>query len=155
LCVCWSLRIGRAGRSDCRSCGLYRSGRRIPSRPLGTQIRSGSNPFIPPRPLDQGSAGLPGVANLMFRKLMIAVVLVVGLGGAVYLTGVSKGGVKAAIRFVEKSTKAHEAPSEPDEVPVKIRSEGPWDGTVALTKDREQAVGLQFAVVKAQTDPIK
>lgn len=92
----------------------------------------------------------------MFWKMIIALVAIAGVGGAVYVSGVSKAQVRDVIKYVEKHTLSHEAPDESKvAVPVKITHEGPWDGFVSITHDEGEAIGLRLATVVAQTEPIK
>lgn len=93
----------------------------------------------------------------MFWKLTIALVTIAGVSGAVYLSGVSKAQVKDALRYVERATLSHETKEhgEPKAVMVKLKSGGPWDGRVKLTRDEEAAIGLKMATVTAQNEPIK
>lgn len=91
----------------------------------------------------------------MFWKLTIALVTITGVAGAVYLSGVSKHQVRQALRYVERATISRESHATEASIPIPIRSEGPWDGYIAITKDEEQAIGLQMSEVKDQTDAIK
>jgi cobalt-zinc-cadmium efflux system membrane fusion protein len=92
----------------------------------------------------------------MFWKLTLAVAVVAGLGGAVYLSGVSKAHVKDALKSLgsisvpgESSRAAHEYPTPKFEPPP------PWDGLVALDKNKQAAIGLHLVTVASQTEPIK
>src|SRR4051794_3325519 len=97
----------------------------------------------------------------MFWKLTLAITLVAGLGGAAYLSGVSKTQVKdvwdslrtAALSKGEKEGKGHSKAVE--EPPAKVEPRPPWDGLVTMAKDKELAIGLHMATVSAQTEPIK
>src|SRR3954468_18794703 len=96
----------------------------------------------------------------MFWKLTLAITLVAGLGGAAYLSGVSKKQVRevweslsaAALSRVEKGEGRSKAVEGP---PAKVEPRPPWDGLVTMAKDKELAIGLHLATVSAQTEPIK
>jgi cobalt-zinc-cadmium efflux system membrane fusion protein len=94
----------------------------------------------------------------MFWKLTLAIAVVAGLGGAVYLSGVSKAQVKDAWKSlslnVPSSTHEGRVAAE-KQPPLKLQENAPWDGLVALDKNKESAIGLHLAIVQAQTEPIK
>jgi cobalt-zinc-cadmium efflux system membrane fusion protein len=92
----------------------------------------------------------------MFWKLTLAIVVVAGLGGAVYLSGVSKAQVKDAWKSLSSnSSSSHESQRVTEKPPLKIEPDAPWDGLVALDKNKEAAIGLHVVPVVAQTEPIK
>lgn len=101
----------------------------------------------------------------MFWKLTLAIALVAGLGGAVYLSGVSKAQVKDALKSLSHGSigsphlGATAAQGESGRMPVfnssKIEPPKPWDGLVAITRNEQDAVGLRMATVAAQTESIK
>jgi cobalt-zinc-cadmium efflux system membrane fusion protein len=93
----------------------------------------------------------------MFWKLTLAIAVVAGLGGAVYLSGVSKAQVKGVWKSLSTGAslkgEGHRVSEEPP--PHKVEPLPPWDGLVTLDKERELAIGLHMATVEAQTEPIK
>ena len=93
----------------------------------------------------------------MFWKLAISLVAIVGVGGAVYLIGVSNDEFKDALYSLQKKATAQTAPpAQPTTaVPVKLKENLPWDGYVSLTQDEENAFGLKTEEVKKQDQPIK
>src|SRR4051794_40382561 len=92
----------------------------------------------------------------MFWKLTLAIVIVAGLGGAVYLSGVSKAQVKDAWKSLSSnSSSSHESKQAAEKPPHKIEPVAPWDGFVSIDKNKEAAIGLHLAPVMAQTEPIK
>jgi membrane fusion protein, heavy metal efflux system len=93
----------------------------------------------------------------MFWKLTLAIAVVAGLGGAVYLSGVSKAQVKEAWKTLSNPSAVPENPHTGEETPP---SKGPvppppWDGLVSIDKTKQSAIGLHLATVEAQTEPIK
>jgi membrane fusion protein, heavy metal efflux system len=92
----------------------------------------------------------------MLWKLSLALVVIAGMGGAVYVSGVSKSQVKEAIHFLEKSALSPESHhSAPAVIPVRFKDQTPWDGLVTLTADEAAAIGVKVASVKAESEPIK
>lgn len=91
----------------------------------------------------------------MFWKLTLAIVLIAGIGGAFYLSGVTRAQVKEAVLFIEKSALVHEPHPLPAVIPVHLKEETPWDGLVTLTPDEQKAIGIQLATVEAQTKPLR
>jgi len=108
----------------------------------------------------------------MFWKLTLAIAVVAGLGGAAYLSGVSKAQVKeawtslshnastslrshAASSLSHNASTSHESPRAVEGAPLEPESNAPWDGLVALDKVKQDAIGLLLATVAAQTEPIK
>jgi cobalt-zinc-cadmium efflux system membrane fusion protein len=80
---------------------------------------------------------------------------VAGLGGAVYLSGVSKAQVKDAWKSLSSSAPSSENHRAVEKPAVKVEPDAPWDGLVALDKNKESAIGLHLAPVAAQAEPIK
>jgi cobalt-zinc-cadmium efflux system membrane fusion protein len=92
----------------------------------------------------------------MFWKLTLAIVLVAGLGGAVYLSGgVSRAQFKGALNSLSRAALAREAHRSPGEPPVKFEATPEWDGLVTVDKNKQMAFGLHMTTVKAQTEPLK
>jgi cobalt-zinc-cadmium efflux system membrane fusion protein len=89
----------------------------------------------------------------MFWKLILAIVVIAGLGGAVYLSDISKAQVKDAFHYVEKLANPSEshAPLPPEPV---IKEKAPWDGLVTVSADNALAIGIQLATVEAERKPI-
>ncbi|WP_422925938.1 efflux RND transporter periplasmic adaptor subunit [Singulisphaera sp. PoT] len=91
----------------------------------------------------------------MFWKMTLVVVLIAGMSGVVYISGVSKAQLKEALHYIEKSAGAGEMTSNHPSIPVALKEDAPWDGLVTLTEDEEKALGLGIARVMAQDGPIK
>ena len=91
----------------------------------------------------------------MFWKMTLVVVLIAGMSGVVYISGVSKAQLKEALHYIEKSAGAGEMTSNHPSIPVPLKEDAPWDGLVTLTEDEEKALGLGIARVMAQDGPIK
>lgn len=93
----------------------------------------------------------------MFWKLTAAAVIVVGVGGAVYLSGVTRAQVVHLFKGVHP-------PNEPPHATATgagtqglsfHKSHGDWNGVVAIDKQQAEAIGLRTIVVEAQTKPMK
>jgi cobalt-zinc-cadmium efflux system membrane fusion protein len=91
----------------------------------------------------------------MYWKLTLVVVLVAGLGGLVYLSGVSRAQVKEAIKSLSHSSAGSDHPRTPGEPAVKFAETPEWDGLVTVDKNKQMAFGLHLANVDAQTEPLK
>ena len=63
---------------------------------------------------------------------------IVGVVGAIFLSGVSKDRLKEALKYVEKKAIASTTPvAPPPAVPVKLKENLPWDGFITLSEDEE------------------
>jgi cobalt-zinc-cadmium efflux system membrane fusion protein len=92
----------------------------------------------------------------MFWKLTVVVVLIAGVGGAAYLSGVSSARLKETLKRLESAaTSSLPTKTTPAAVPVPLKEQRPWDGLVAVTADEREAIGLRTAHVEAQQEPIK
>jgi cobalt-zinc-cadmium efflux system membrane fusion protein len=101
----------------------------------------------------------------MFWKFTLAVAVLAGLAGALYLsTSVSKAQVKHALKSLSNSAWAsgvgHSSPETPDPAtpPTDAPEAGPrshWDGLVEVDAKKQSAIGLHLAAVQAQTQPLK
>lgn len=90
----------------------------------------------------------------MFWKSTIALVAFAGVGGAVYLSGVSKAYVKGALKHVEHVIVPTEAAVSKADL-VKVDADRPWNHEIKLTAEEERALGIGVTTVSAQTDPIQ
>ncbi|WP_406696758.1 efflux RND transporter periplasmic adaptor subunit [Singulisphaera sp. Ch08] len=90
----------------------------------------------------------------MYWKSTIALVAFAGVGGAIYLSGVSKAYVKGALKHVEHVIAPSES-SAPKADLVKVDASRPWNQEVKLTAEEEQSLGISVATVSAQTNPIQ
>jgi len=86
-----------------------------------------------------------------FWKLAIFGAAALAVGGAFYSGAVTKEKLAAALKYVRPSEAAHPAPSAP---PVPPRYDH-WDGLVSVSAEGQKAIGFNYAVVKAQTEPIR
>jgi cobalt-zinc-cadmium efflux system membrane fusion protein len=86
-----------------------------------------------------------------FLKLAVALVVILGAGGAAYFSGVSKASLKEALKYLQG---AGEPAADPK--PARSRTEVPstWSGLVEVNREEQKALGFNFAPVQAQTDPI-
>jgi cobalt-zinc-cadmium efflux system membrane fusion protein len=91
----------------------------------------------------------------MFWKLTLAIAVVAGLGGAVYLSGVSKAQVKEAWKTLSNPSATTEIPPAGEKNTAGLEPPPPWDGLVTIDKTKQAAIGLHLATVAAQTEPIK
>ncbi len=89
----------------------------------------------------------------MFWKLTIAVLAIAGVGGAIYLSGVTKSEVLGTLKSLHAST----TPQEPTATPRLSFHDAreAFDGTITIDKEQREAIGLRTAVVALQTQPIK
>jgi cobalt-zinc-cadmium efflux system membrane fusion protein len=91
----------------------------------------------------------------MFWKLTVALVAIIGVGGAVYLSGITRAQVAGYINSLHPPRESVH-PSTAGEPPLSFHKKGhEWDGAVMLTSEAEEALGLRTVVVQAQTTPIK
>jgi len=91
----------------------------------------------------------------MYWKSTIALVAFVGLGGAVYFSGVSNGYVKGALKNVEHALVPSKPSAAPPEAPKLESSDHVWRHELRLTHEEAQSIGLSLTTVTAQTEPIK
>jgi membrane fusion protein, heavy metal efflux system len=92
----------------------------------------------------------------MFWKLTLTIALVVGLGGAIYFSGVSRAQFKDKLKSLSHTpTPASEVHSPPAGSADKSVDTPEWDGLVALDRKMQRAFGLHLATVEAQTEPMK
>jgi cobalt-zinc-cadmium efflux system membrane fusion protein len=92
----------------------------------------------------------------MFWKLTLAIALVAGLGGAVYLSGVSWAQVNEALKTLSHTAAAAGEPHRPPGQPaLKFEVTPEWDGLVAVDRNKQLAFGLHMATVEAQEKPLK
>ncbi len=91
----------------------------------------------------------------MFWKMTLVVVIIAGMGGAVYVSGISKSQIKEALHYLEKSASPGEPRSSHNSIPVPLKEDTPWDGLVTLTADEGKALGVSIGKVQAQDGPIK
>src|SRR4051794_8694590 len=90
----------------------------------------------------------------MFWKSTIALAAFAGLGGAIYVSGVTKAYVKGALKNAEHVFVPSKASAlKPVSVPVEALR--PWNQEIALTPADERSIGLSVCAVAAQTEPIK
>jgi cobalt-zinc-cadmium efflux system membrane fusion protein len=90
----------------------------------------------------------------MFWKSAIALVAFAGVGGAVYVSGVTKAYVKGALKNAEHILIPAKA-SAAKEVSVTVDTIRLWDKDITLTPEEERSIGLRMTTVAAQTEPIK
>src|SRR4051794_25383452 len=91
----------------------------------------------------------------MFWKLMLAIALVAGIGGAAYLGGVSKSQVTDVLKSLGNGSSSHEDAGSHEGHPPKFEPPPPWDGLVTVDKNKQATIGLRMAPVLAQTEPLK
>jgi cobalt-zinc-cadmium efflux system membrane fusion protein len=91
----------------------------------------------------------------MFWKLMLAILVIAGLGGAVYLGGVSKAQVKEVLRSLGSDSSSHGGPASREGSAYRYEPPPPWDGLVTVEKNKQVAIGLRMAPVLDQTEPLK
>jgi len=95
----------------------------------------------------------------MVWKLTIATAAVLGVGGALYFSGVSRAGIKGALKQIGTTNPGslHPAAAEPEpDAPQASRTAGnDWDGLVPVSRDEQAAIGFRFVPVQAQTVPMK
>lgn len=92
----------------------------------------------------------------MFWKLSAAVIIVVGIGGAVYLSGVTKAQVVHLLKSVHPRESAHAVPADTGTRSLSFhKSHGDWNGVVSIEREQAEAIGLRTTTVEAQSKPIK
>ena len=89
----------------------------------------------------------------MFWKLIIAAVVIAGVGGAIYVSGVTKAQLVGSLSALNKVAHADESHTGgPHWAPT---PRPPFNGIVTIDKSQRVAIGLQTVEVKAQTKPIR
>jgi cobalt-zinc-cadmium efflux system membrane fusion protein len=88
----------------------------------------------------------------MLWKLIIAAVAIVGVGGAVYFSGISKSQVVEAVRSFNSTPPSTEATPPP--LSFHSGTSG-WNGLVTVTPPEAEAIGLRTTAVEAQIKPTK
>jgi membrane fusion protein, heavy metal efflux system len=92
----------------------------------------------------------------MFWKLTLTAALVVGLGGAVYFSGVSRAQFKDALKSLGNipppASEAHRPAADTTADSVHTPE---WDGLVTLDRKMQRAFGLHLETVQAQTEPLR
>ena len=93
----------------------------------------------------------------MLWKLSVAVIIVVGVGGAVYLSGVTRAQVVHLLNSVQPSKESpHTAATAAGTQSLSFHtSHDDWNGMVSIDKLQAEAIGLRTTTVEAQTKPIK
>lgn len=93
----------------------------------------------------------------MFWKLTAAAVIVVGVGGAVYLSGVTRAQVVHLLKGVQPlSESPHTASAGAGTQGLSFhKSHGEWNGVVAIDREQAEAIGLRTTTVEPQTKPMK
>jgi membrane fusion protein, heavy metal efflux system len=89
----------------------------------------------------------------MFWKLTIAVLAIAGVGGAIYISGVTKSEVLGTLKSLHASTTPLETTATP-RLSFHDAKEA-FDGTITIDKEQREAIGLRTAVVAPQTQPIE
>src|SRR4051794_13132768 len=105
-------------------------------------------------PRDEQDASVPRPRSAA-RMVTIALVVVTCLGAAAYFAGLSKEKVQSAWQFLNKEADSlHEKKAiyEPPVPVLKPSSNTAWDGSVAVNRDEQTAIGFRFATVKAQSN---
>jgi cobalt-zinc-cadmium efflux system membrane fusion protein len=94
----------------------------------------------------------------MFWKLMIAFVVTLSVGGALYLSGVRKAQLSDTLKYLEgkASSSLRSEPGEPKhEAKLPVKNKRASDELVSVDTEEKTAIGLQIATVEKQTKPIK
>ena len=89
-------------------------------------------------------------------KFALLLAVAAAAGGALYLGGATRGGLRGALRSAGDALgkAAAPRPEPPASEATPPEPGGPWDGLVRVTPEDEKAIGFNFARVRAQTEPM-